>query len=208
MKKDYTHISIVLDRSGSMSAIRSDAEGGLNDFIKTHREAPGEATVTVAKFDTEYDLEHDMKPIQDVGHVSLEPRGMTALLDAVGKTITATGERLRALQEDQRPEHVFFVIVTDGQENASREFKKPAVKTMVETQANSYKWHFVFLGANMDAIGEARDLGISMDSALQYKAAGPQALRSYRAAATATMGVRTRKAARVSFSAADRTESK
>lgn len=208
MKKDYAHISIVLDRSGSMSSIREDAEGGLNELIETHRKAPGTATVTVAKFDTEYELEHDMKPIADVPKVHLEPRGMTALLDAIGKTITATGEKLRALAEDERPEHVFFVVVTDGHENASKEFKKPAIKSMVETQTNTYKWHFVFLGANMDAIAEGGVMGITLDSAMTYTAKGPQVRSAYASTARAMGAVRSRAASSITFSRSDRNSAK
>jgi len=207
MKTDYTHISIVLDRSGSMSSIKTAAEGGLNEFLKTHREAKGNATVTVAKFDDQYELEHDMRPLADVGSVALEPRGSTALLDAVGKTLTITGERLRALPEDQRPEFVFFVIVTDGQENASKEFKRDAIKAMIETQTNAYRWHFVFLGANMDAIQDARSLGINSLNALRYAPTPMGTRNSYAAVSRATMAVRGRSANSVAFDLAARLKS-
>lgn len=206
MKSDYTHISVVLDRSGSMSSIKNDAEGGLKEFLESHRKAKGTTTLTLVKFDAVYEVEYDMTPLNDVGHVTLEPRGSTALLDAIGRTITITGEKLRALPEDQRPQYVFVVIITDGQENSSVEFEKPAIKEMVERQTNQFKWHFVFLGANMDAIDEGAQLGILRGGTMTYGATGQSVNSAYRVTTAATQRVRSGTSATMDFMDIEREE--
>src|SRR5256885_1489485 len=113
MRNDLTDITVVMDRSGSMNSCRSDAEGGLNAFIKEQKELPGEALFTLVQFDTEYEVVHKAKPIKDVPKCILTPRGGTALLDALGRTIHQTGDRLLAFPEHQRPALVCFVIITD-----------------------------------------------------------------------------------------------
>jgi hypothetical protein len=162
---------VVLDRSGSMSAIQSDAEGGLNEFVKQQKKHPGDCTFSLVQFDTEYEFVYRAVPIKEVRHIPLVPRGSTALLDAVGRAIVETGERLKALAGAQRPGLVVFVILTDGQENSSREFSKAKVKEMIEHQTAAYKWQFTFLGANQDAFAEAGGLGISTLGAANYSPA-------------------------------------
>ncbi len=100
---------------------------------------------------------------------------MTALLDAVGRAINETGERLANMPERDRPGLVVFVIVTDGQENSSHEFSRPQIKEMIEHQQTQYQWQFTFLGANQDAFAEAASIGISKAAAANYAAAAPQA---------------------------------
>jgi uncharacterized protein YegL len=168
MNKNLTDITVVLDRSGSMSDCREEAENGLNHFIKEQQKLPGYAYFTLVKFDTDYEVTHKGVNIQEVGECTLEPRGMTALLDAVGRTINETGERLRNIEEDKRPGLVVFVIVTDGHENSSHEFTKQQIKEMIEKQQSEYSWQFTFLGANQDAFAEAAGIGISKVSTMTY----------------------------------------
>ena len=85
MRSDLTDITLVVDRSGSMDEVREDAEGGVNTFIRQQAKEPGEALLTLVQFDTEYEFLHSGVPIQDVPKYELVPRGMTALLDAVGR---------------------------------------------------------------------------------------------------------------------------
>src|SRR5262245_6824283 len=99
MRNDFTDLTLVIDRSGSMSAIQSDAEGGINQFIDDQNKQPGECALTLVQFDTEYDFVHRALPIRDVPKYSLVPRGSTALLDAVGRAIAETGERLKGMAE-------------------------------------------------------------------------------------------------------------
>lgn len=171
MKTGLTDISIVLDRSGSMSSVAGDTIGGFNRFIADQKSAPGEALVTLVQFDNEYMPVHsgvDVREVPELTSATFVPRGSTALLDAIGRTISDTGARIAALAEAERPEHVVFVIITDGHENASREFTRDKVMEMITHQREVYKWSFIFLGADADAIDVAKSYGISRDTAMQY----------------------------------------
>jgi hypothetical protein len=168
MRSDLTDITLVVDRSGSMSIVRDDAEGGVNTFIAEQAKQPGEALLTLVQFDTEYEFLHKGVPISQVPHYQLHPRGMTALLDAIGRAINETGERLAAMNEQERPGLVIFVVMTDGLENSSKEFTKPQLKSMIERQQNEYNWQFTFLGANQDAFAEASSIGIHAAGVANY----------------------------------------
>ena len=161
MNKDLTDITLVVDRSGSMEAIRADAEGGVNAFLADQAKQPGQALVTLVQFDMEYEFIHRGVPVAEVPRYELVPRGSTALLDAVGRAINETGARLAKLPEADRPGLVVFVVMTDGQENSSREFAKSQLKQMIEHQQSVYQWQFTFLGANQDAFAEAGSLGMA-----------------------------------------------
>ena len=168
MRANLTDITLVVDRSGSMSSIRDDAQGGVNSFVQKQAQEPDEALLTLVQFDTEYEFVHRGVPVKRVPQYKLEPRGSTALLDAVGRAIHETGARLAAMPEPERPGLVIFIIVTDGQENSSREFTKAKVKKMIEHQQSVYDWHFTFLAANQDAFAEAGGLGIAQAGAANY----------------------------------------
>jgi uncharacterized protein YegL len=159
---------MVVDRSGSMESIKSDAEGGINSFIDQQKQEPGEALLTLVQFDTEYEFVHSGVPVKQIPAFTLVPRGSTALLDAVGRAINETGARLAAMAESQRPALVVFVIVTDGAENSSREFTRDQIRTMVEHQQSAYKWQFTFLAANQDAFAEGASMGIAQDGIAAY----------------------------------------
>jgi len=173
MKKGYTLIAFVLDRSGSMESIRDDTIGGVNRYFQSQREQPGECAVTLAQFDDEYELIYNCVPIAHVAPRTREnyvPRNWTALYDAMARTIDETGAKLRALPEHERPERVLFVTMTDGFENKSRFHTAETVRGRIERQRNTYKWEFVFLGANQDAILSAQKLGISAGATMTYAA--------------------------------------
>jgi len=171
MKTNHTEITIVLDRSGSMSSIAPDTIGGFNRFLEDQKKAPGTASITLHQFDHEFETVihgknvHDAKPLTNATFV---PRGNTALLDAIGRAITDTGVRLESTPEDQRAERVVFVIITDGHENASHEFSSPRIAEMIQHQREKYSWEFVFLGANQNAITSASRIGISPTNAMTY----------------------------------------
>ena len=168
MKSGYTHISAIIDRSGSMASIKTDTEGGFNSFLTAQKALPGEATISLTTFDTYVETVYRMKPIQEVPAFTLIPRGMTALLDAVGMTIRSLGEKLAAMDESDRPEKVIIVIVTDGEENNSQEFTFDAIKQLITQQTETYKWEFVFLGANQDAIQVGGRLGVPKGKSMSY----------------------------------------
>lgn len=173
MKKNLTEMVFILDRSGSMQSLTSDTIGGFNSMIENQKKENGEAFITTVLFDDQYELLHDHVDIQKIKPITNKEyfaRGMTALLDAIGKTINSIGSRLSGTPEDERPDKVIFVITTDGFENASREFNKSAIKEMIEHQQDKYSWTFIFLGANMDAVGEAASLGINASRSHTYTA--------------------------------------
>lgn len=170
MLKDYTDITVVLDRSGSMQSTRTDAEGGFNSFVADQRKIAGKCLVTLTQFDDVYEVVYSGRPISDVPPLTLVPRNSTALLDAIGKTINDTGKRLAALSDADRPEHVIVVIITDGGENASREFKGDKIQEMIKHQRETYNWQFVFIGANQDAIATAASIGIPQANSLTFAA--------------------------------------
>lgn len=171
MKKGLTELIFILDRSGSMDNLTDDTIGGFNSMIESQKKEDGEAYVTTVLFDTKYEILHNYVHIQEIKPMTYNDyyaRGCTALLDAVGTTINTVGERLAATSEEERPEKVIFVIITDGYENASREFSRAKVKEMIEHQQDKYSWVFMFLGANMDAVSEAGTIGISKHFAATY----------------------------------------
>ncbi len=182
MKTDLTDIVLVIDRSGSMQAVREDAEGGVNSFIEDQAKEPGDALLTLVQFDTEYEFVHRGVPIGEVPTYELHPRGGTALLDAVGRSIIETGNRLAAMDEKDRPGLVIFVVMTDGLENSSMEFTKAKINEMVEHQQSKYSWQFTFLGANQDAFAEAGAMGFARSGTANYATGKERA--AYRSASS------------------------
>lgn len=166
--QDYSHIAMIVDRSGSMETIRVEIEGAVNAFVAEQKKQPGRATMTLAKFDNEYDVVADCVDIAAVGPLDLQPRGMTALLDSVARIITDTGASLSAMDEDSRPGTVIVAIVTDGHENASREMDHKSLKAMIEKQESKFNWEFIYLGANQDAVEVGASMGIRADRSLTY----------------------------------------
>jgi hypothetical protein len=180
MKADYTDISIVLDRSGSMDSIRQDTIGSFNTFLEDQNTVPGEATISLVQFDDQYEVVYRAIALHEAPELTMQtyvPRGSTALLDAIGRTIDETGHRLAAMLEAGRPENVIFVILTDGEENSSRHYPPERINEMIRHQRDVYNWQFVFLGANQDAIMTASRLGIASAQAMTFAAspAGTQA---------------------------------
>ena len=171
MNDNLTDITVVLDRSGSMQVVRDDTIGGFNTFLKEQQALPGEANLTLTQFDDQYEVVYEAKPIKDAPELNAEtyvPRAWTALLDAIGRTMNATGKRLADMPEDERPGKVIFVILTDGEENSSKEFTKSQVLEMIKKQTDDYSWEFVFLGANQDAIQAGMSLGIQAGNSLTF----------------------------------------
>jgi uncharacterized protein YegL len=170
---NLTAIQLVIDRSGSMDIIKSDAQGAINSFIEDQRNEPGRCLLRLTDFDNEIRLIYPLGDIADAPAYELEPRAMTALYDAIGVSMVEFGRELEKMDEDDRPAHVIFVVVTDGQENCSREYRDPKVlRKMILRQTDQYGWNFVYLAANQDAVLKARDFGILEDSALTYSHTG------------------------------------
>lgn len=171
MKNGYSDITVVLDRSGSMACLVDEVIGAFNTFVDEQQQVAGQASFSLVQFDDRYEVYLDAVDLAKVGRLdrtTYVPRGMTALYDAVGRAIVATGTRLAALDEAERPDKVVFLIQTDGMENASREFDAVTLQAMIRHQQDKYAWEFVFLGANIDAGSVAEEIGIARDKALQY----------------------------------------
>ena len=173
MKKDLTELVFILDRSGSMAGLESDTIGGYNTMLKKQKAEAGEATVTTVLFDNDYELLHDRIPIRGITPITEKDyyvRGSTALLDALGRTISKIGNAQRHTSDELQAEKVLFVITTDGMENASREYDYARIRHMVERQQQKYGWEFIFLGANIDAFDTADRMGIRPDRTANYYA--------------------------------------
>lgn len=205
-----TSITVILDKSGSMSNVRGDTIGGYNTFVTEQQKLPGTCDITLIQFSTSSEFTYKSKNIREltegVNASQYVPNGNTALLDAIGKAVIEKGKELSDLPEDQRPGKVMFVIITDGQENASVEFNGSQIKQMVEHQQQAYQWDFTFLGANIDTFATADSLGISQDKSLSFsttKSGG--ACRAFAAVSNYTKGARSSKSlSGVKYSDADR----
>ncbi len=170
MKTGYTHIVLLIDRSGSMVSIKTDMEGGLKKFLDDQKSEEGACTITAAQFDSDYDVLYSMKDIQQVGDIIIHPRGSTALLDSMHRLILEAGKELDSLADDLKPSKVLFVTITDGEENASREVSYEQLRTLIRQQEDVYSWDFVYLGANQDAFAVGENLGIKSNSSLNFHA--------------------------------------
>ena len=167
-----TELVFILDRSGSMSGLERDTIGGFNSMIEKQKKEAGEAVVSTVLFDNESVVIHDRLPLDKVPRMTEEEYftcGCTALLDAVGGAIHHIGNIHKYARKEDVPEKTIFVITTDGCENASKHYNYEKVRRMIQRQKERYGWEFLFLGANMDAVSEARRFGISADRAVRYK---------------------------------------
>ena len=156
------HYLLVINRSGSMADIRHDMQSGLQAFIDRQLEDvdPAKRTVSLHEFDTLHSLVYDYEPLENAKGYKLNPRGGTALLDACGFAIKQLGVKLKHMPESERPGYVMVLIVTDGEENSSKEYSRSDIKEMIQHQTDTYNWKFSYLGANQDAFAEAGSIGI------------------------------------------------
>lgn len=173
-KSNKTEIIFLIDRSGSMAAIAAAMTDGIEEFINKQKSVPGECLVSLYDFDDKYEAKYVAQSVWQVPKYTLEPRGMTALYDAIGKTVSTVGERLRTTPDVERPSQVLFVIVSDGGENSSQEFKgelgRKAIFDKITHQRSKYAWEFIFLGANQDAYAIGTSLGVHASNSVSYSA--------------------------------------
>lgn len=161
MNPHLTEIAYILDRSGSMQPMREPAITAFNHFIKTQLDVPGDARLTLIQFDDAYEVPVSATPIQDVPQLTAatySPRGSTALLDAIGRTIAEMDRRIQALQDTHKPGKVIVAVFTDGEENASREYSLDQIGDLIRQYRDQKGWEFIFLAANQDAIATASSM--------------------------------------------------
>ena len=183
MKNNLTELVFILDKSGSMSGLEKDTIGGFNSLLDQQRKVDGECVITTVLFDNRYELLHDridIRAVQPITGKEYFVGGSTALLDAIGKTIHKIGAVQKNTTEDYRAEKVMFVIITDGEENASRHYSSMQIREMIQRQKERYGWEFIFLGANIDAVDTAGRFGIDADRAVDYVPDGEGTELNYR----------------------------
>lgn len=173
MNLNRTFIGVVLDRSGSMASICDDTIGGFNTFLKEQKALPGEADLTLVLFDHDYIVLHDCVKLADVPELdnrTFVPRGNTALLDAIGRTISAMKAKLAEFTDEERPGKVVLVITTDGLENNSREFQPHQIQDMLKEVQEKGGWEVIYFGANQNAISVGTSMGVTAGSSFNYQA--------------------------------------
>src|SRR5262252_795197 len=166
-----TDITVILDRSGSMQSTRDDAMNGFNALVADQKTAAGAAWLSLVQFDDKYQVDYTETPMADVPaltQATYQPRGSTALLDAIGRTIDSTSQRLAARPLPDRPDKVIIVVITDGMENASQRFTGAAISEKIAHHRDDDKWEFMFIGSNQDAIMTASKMNIPHTHALSY----------------------------------------
>lgn len=166
-----TELVFIIDRSGSMCGLESDTIGGFNSMIEKQKNEDGKAFVSTVLFDNVSEVIHDRVELQQIRKMTNRDyyvRGCTALLDAVGGAIKHIGNIHKYARKEDVPEKTMFVIITDGMENASHRYSKDQVKRMIERQKKKYGWEFIFLGANIDAVETAGNIGIAPEMAVNY----------------------------------------
>lgn len=205
--QNLTEIVALLDRSGSMSSVQADMEGGFNSFIEEQKKGAGEVRLTLVQFDEHHNKNvietlYTAARLDTVAPLRFRPRGNTPLLEALGQTIASTGARFAAMPESERPGKVLFIVITDGQNNRFGSYTAAQVRQMVEHQTQVYKWEFVFLGANIDSFTVAQSYGISVLNSSNYvpDSAGVRNLF----AAVGSSAKRYRSGGSVAFSEAER----
>jgi hypothetical protein len=177
MNPHLTEIAYILDRSGSMQSMQEPAVAAFNDFIKIQLDVPGDARLTLVQFDDAYEVPIAATPIREVPQLTAAtytPRGRTALLDAIGRTVIETDRRITALPEAEKPGKVILTIFTDGQENASREYTATHISDLIRLYRDTKGWEFLFLAANQDAIANAAAMNMDTHSSanVMYSLAG------------------------------------
>ena len=197
MKDNFVHVCFVLDESGSMSSSIDDVKGSIKNVIKEQKEEKdGTCSISLFRFGTEVTKDFVGKDINEIGEIKYEPRGMTAMNDGIGIAIDEIGKWLSDMKEEDRPSKNLIVIMTDGQENHSKEYSLSKVKEMIKHQESKYNWSFIYMGADITSKKDSDELGIKSSVYFSKKDLG----NTYNVINSATRSLR--KAANVSEASA------
>ena len=193
MKKGLTEMVFILDRSGSMAGLESDTIGGFNSLIEKQKKEEGEALVSTVLFSNSSEVLHDRVPLMEIKPLTdadYTVSGCTALMDAMGDAISHVTNIHKYARDEDVPEHTIFVIMTDGMENASREYSSDQIKKLVN-QRKKQGWEFIFLGANIDAVETAKHYGIAPERSATFVNDSCGQAVSYKAMSRAVSSLRT-----------------
>lgn len=196
MKNDLTELVFILDKSGSMSGLEQDTIGGFNSLIEKQKKEPGEAIVSTILFNDDITVIHDRVNINSISKITDKEYhvfGCTALLDAVGNTLTHIKNIQNNLDEANKPSKTLIIIITDGMENSSQEYSYSKVKGLIDELKEKNNYEFIFMGANIDSEEEASKLGIDKDKAVSYNNDSTGIEINYCALDNAIKGIRTGK---------------
>lgn len=180
-KETYVEIAAILDRSGSMEGKEEDVIGGFNQFLADQKQVKGKAKLTTVLFDDKYEFLMegvDLSDAKDIDSSSYYVRGMTALFDALGKTILSIKGRISAMKEEDRPHKVIVLVITDGMENSSKEFSGSDLKRLKE-ELDKEGWEFMFLGAGEEMLASARGIGFDASHVGMYTNSNAGTARAY-----------------------------
>lgn len=173
IKNNITEMVFILDRSGSMGGLEGDTIGGFNSMLEKQKKESGKCLVSTILFDHQTEVIHDRVDLAEIQPMTEEQyyvRGCTALVDAIGSAIRHIGNIHKYARPEDVPENTVFVIITDGMENASKEYSSDQIKKMIEHEKEKYGWEFLFIGANIDAVETAKHYGIDEDRSVNYHA--------------------------------------
>ena len=165
-------IIFILDRSGSMASIANDAIGGFNTFLQAQQDDVAPSRMTLVLFDDQYEVPHASVPVAEIPALNAHtfvPRGSTALLDAIGRSIRDLEKRLLNLPKAELPDKVIIAILTDGEENSSREWTYARLSDLIQVCRDQRKWEFLFIAANQDAIASAGRISIAAHDAVNFQ---------------------------------------
>lgn len=191
--KNYVKIVNIIDRSSSMGSMIDVAINGFNEFLQEQQTIEGEALVSTMLFSTKFHNLYENLDIQDCKFLdrnNYQPGGMTALYDAIGKTIDNEIDQLGSLPKEERPEKTLCVILTDGEENRSREFTREQIKEKISEMKEDFNWEFIFLAANEDASLTAEAMGISKGNSYAFTNSSTGLKDAYTAVSFATTSYR------------------
>ncbi len=211
--KKYVKIINIIDKSGSMLKMIDVAISGFNEFLEGQKSVEGNALVSTVLFSSrsDYQILYEDVDVKDCGYLSKNnyvPDGMTALYDAIGKTINHEIDKLGNLPIEERPEKILCVILTDGDENHSQLFKKDQIKKLIDEMREDFKWEFIFLAADENASTTAETMGISAGNSYSFTNNSTGLKDAYKGVSFATTSYRNSKSVKLDNLMADYQEEK